>query len=203
MKIFTIENGEITDGAVVGTFSLKAGIKIPAIIVGQEGRGRQLGVLPVQLLPDSYKVWQEKGEVKIVSAEVGQTKAGKPKLFEKEESGTEGKVICVFNTQIGFRGGNSHTGDRTGEYRVDVWGDKIPSFHPFPGEWLTKGVIAQGDAGRMGSGEQGVAVVPKNVVFRTGYSGRLYGNPSAHYYLWDGEQLLVATWDERQIADLF
>jgi hypothetical protein len=55
----------------------------------------------------------------------------------------------------------------------------------------------------MGSGEQIVALMSKNVVFRTGYSGRLYGAPSAHYYMWDGEKLLVATWDERVAADLF
>jgi hypothetical protein len=41
----------------------------------------------------------------------------------------------------------------------------------------------------MGSGSQYIATMPKDVVFRTSYSGRLYGAPSAHYYVWTGERL--------------
>src|SRR5690606_38823678 len=220
MKIFTIRNGEISEGARVESFTLKgAGISIPAIIIGEEGRGRRLGVLPVQLLPSTYEEWQQKGNVYIRFAEVGTTKAGKPKLLQTENADTLEKCICVFRTEIGFRGGNSHTGDRKEEYwvldylwRADLSAlGKDPSakytkeeamqlteelnalkntkhawycvfnkkceFHPFPGEVLCEGIIAQGAAGRMGSGSQLVAVMPANVVFRTGYSGRLYGEP--------------------------
>ncbi len=56
MKVFTIASGEVTEGARVDSFTLKgAGVTIPAIIVGEEGRGRKLGIVPVQLLPNSYK----------------------------------------------------------------------------------------------------------------------------------------------------
>lgn len=203
-KIFTVSSGSVSEGATVGKLTLKgAGIDIPAIIVGEEGRGRSRGVLPVQLPNGLYKEWQEKGSVTVNAAEVGQTKAGKPKLFVKNGADTDEKIIVVFRTKIGFRGGNSHTGDRTGETEKDMWGDERPKFHPFPGETLVSGVIAQGAAGRMGSGEQLVAVMPKDIVFRTGYSGRLYGGPSAHYYKWDGQQLLALTWDERVASDLF
>ena len=66
MKIFTIENGKVTEGARVDTFTLKsAGVSIPAILIGEEGRGRKLGVLPVQLLPEQYKEWLEKGRTRI------------------------------------------------------------------------------------------------------------------------------------------
>ena len=202
-KVFTIVSGEVSEGATVERFFLKgAGINIPAILVGEEGRGRQLGVVPVQLTAQQYEEWKEKGFVIIRAAEVGQTKAGKPKLFAKENADTDEKIICVFRTKIGFRGGNSHTGDRIGTTK-DSWGDEHPVFAPFPGEILVKGVIAQGIAGRMGAGEQLVAVMPKGVVFRTGYSGRLYGEPAAHYYIWTGRLLLAATWEERQAADLF
>jgi hypothetical protein len=68
---------------------------------------------------------------------------------------------------------------------------------------LVRGICANGDAGKMASGEQLVAVMPRGVVFRTYYSGRLYGDPSAHYYVWTGMELLSATWDERAIGDLF
>ena len=115
MKIFTIESGNVTEGIRVDSFTLKgAGITIPAILVGEEGRGRRLGVLPVQLLPSSYKEWQEEGTVSIHSAKVGETRAGKPKLLETSGITDAEKCICVFRTKIGFRGGNSHTGDRDG-----------------------------------------------------------------------------------------
>jgi len=45
--------------------------------------------------------------------------------------------------------------------------------------------------------------MPKGVVFRTGYSGRLYGAPAAHYYVFDGEKILAATWEERMLTELF
>lgn len=251
MKAFTIRSGEVSLGAKVEAFQLSgAGVTIPAILVGEEGRGRKLGVLPVHLLPDRYKEWQEKGEVVITAATVGQTKAGKPKLIEVSEVTDTGRCICVFRTQIGFRGSNRHTGDRAREYyvldyfarsvaseagipikeeytgeevleyariflrtkypdedpndfRPDAGFERRLEFHPFPGEVLCEGVIAQGDAGRMGSGKQLVAVMPAGIVFRTGYNGRLYGAPAAHYYIFRDGQILPATWKERQIADIF
>ena len=234
MKIFTVKSGEVTEGARVDSFTLNgAGVTIPAILVGEEGRGRKLGVLPVGLLPDTYTEWEKEGHVYINFAKIGTTKAGKPKLFQTENADTLEKCICVFRTMIGFRGGNSHTGDRKGEYWTPNWflgreylkekytkdeAVKIAEelnyswdvafsrkleFHPFPGGILCEGVIAQGDAGRMGWGMQLVAVMPANIVFRTGYSGRLYGAPSAHYYIYRNGQLLSATWQEREVADIF
>ena len=202
MKLFTIER-KVAEGVRVDTFKLKGvGMEIPAIIIGEEGRGRKLGVLPVQLLPEQYKEWQEKGRTQINFAEIGTTKAGKPKLFQTEDADTTEKCICVFRTMIGFRGGNSHTGDRNGTEKTS-WGKEYPTFHPFPGEILCEGIIAQGDAGRMGSGKQLVAVMPAGIVFRTGYSGRLYGAPSAHYYIYRDGQLLSATWEEREMTEIF
>lgn len=193
MKIFTVANGDVTEGARVDSFTLRgAGVSIPAIIIGEEGRGRELGVLPVELLPDTYAEWKEKGKTHIHFAKIGTTRAGKPKLFQTEDADTLEKCICVFRTEIGFRGGNSHTGDRFGD-----------EFLPFPGEILCEGIIAQGQAGRMGSGRQLVAVMPEDIVFRTGYSGRLYGAPRAHYYLFRDGQILSATWEEREVSDIF
>jgi len=203
-KIFTVENGKVTEGVRIDSFTLKgAGVTIPVILVGEEGRGRKLGVLPVQLLPSSYKEWQEEGHVYIRFAEVGTTKAGKPKLFQVEYADTTEKCICVFRTRIGYRGGNSHTGDRDGGMKRDYWGEERPTFHPFPGEILCDGIIAQGAAGRMGGGRQLIAIMPAGIVFRTGYSGRLYGAPAAHYYIFRGGQILSATWEEREVAEIF
>ena len=204
MKIYTVENGRISEGATVDTFKLsKAEISIPAILVGEEGRGRRLGVLPVQLLPEKYKEWQEGKDIMIYSAEVGETKAGKPKLIESSGIADTEKCICVFRTRIGYRGANEHTGDRDGGTEEDFWGAEHPTFLPFPGEVLCEGIVAQGDAGRMGSGSQLVAVMPANIVFRTAYHGRLYGEPPEHYYLFRDGQLLSATWEEREVAEIF
>ncbi|MBU4580285.1 hypothetical protein KKB43_04690 [Patescibacteria group bacterium] len=203
LKVFTVASGKVTEGIVVEKLSLKnAGVDIPAIIIGEEGRGRERSVLPVQLTDSQYKEWQEKGQVTIFFAEIGKTKAEKPKLFAKYSANTDEKIVCVFRTKIGYRGGNSHTGDRI--YNLpDERGDANPVFGPFPGEKLASGSIAQGSAGRMGSGEQLAAMMPKDTIFRTGYSGRLYGGPGAHYYKWDGQKLLSLTWDERVASDLF
>ena len=248
LKVFTVCEGKVQEYAIVEKYTIQgAGIAIPAILIGEKGRGRQLGVLPVELLPHQKQEWEEKGRTTIYAARIAQTKSGRPKLISTETHDTTEKIIVVFRTPIGFRGSNSHTGDRIEEYftieplfietasKIGVpikdrytaeevreysplimrahYGDGEYAwnagfrphykFAPFPGEIIVEGVIAQGDAGYMGSGHQYVSVIPRGVVFRTGYSGRLYGKPAAHYYIWNGERLLSATWEERQISDLF
>lgn len=68
---------------------------------------------------------------------------------------------------------------------------------------MCEGIIAQGEAGRMGSGSQIIAVMPADTVFRTGYSGRLYGDPAEHYYIFRDRQILSATLEEREVTDIF
>lgn len=244
MKIFTIKSGEVEEGVRIDSFTLKgASVSIPAIIIGEEGRGRMLGAFPVQLLPEQYKEWKENGYTYIYSAQVGETKSGKPKFFQTETEAvdTTEQCICIFRTKIGYRGWNDHTGELIEEYWTPDWywksdirnlgeelKEKYPieeameiakklssvyqwddiferkrEFHSFPGEILCKGVIAQGEAGRMGSGEQLVAIMPANTVFRTGYGGKLYGYPSEHYYIFRDGELLSATWEEREVSDIF
>jgi hypothetical protein len=250
-RVFEVESGQANQGARIDSVHLKGpGVDISAIVIGEEGRGRSLGIVPVDHPPmadcphrrdpggvslpaaDSDKSEPpcpkcgvamprtgfvsmgrkspvhptDEGSVlsRLSFAEIGQTRTGNPKLTSKSGATTDEQIIVVFRTHIGYRGGNSHTGDRTGEMATDTWGDEYPkSFHPFPGTVISKGTIAQGTAGRMGAGDQFVALIPKGVVFRTGYSGRLYGGPQAHYYTWDGENLLAATWEERSVSDLF
>lgn len=228
MKVFTINLGEVFEGAAVESLTLKgAGISIPAIIVGEEGRGSSRGVLPVQgATPDPEK---EGTFLPLMYATLGSTRTGNPKLFACDPSPAPAdEILVVFRTHIGFRGSNNHTGDRAGwkcrRFSCDASGTDLITpevcpvcgagkeysidspervFAPFPGQILVSGVISQGAAGRMGSGQQHVAVIPKNVVFRTAYGGRLYGRPSAHYYRWDGSALISVTWDERIASDVF
>lgn len=200
MQLFTISSGTVEPGVLVGTFTT-TNFTIPAVMVGEDGRGRAKGVLPVALTNEAYAVWKEKGSVTIQYANVGLTQKGLPKLFQTEKNETdEHGFLAVFETKIGFRGGNSHTGDRDLEKSTD---EKL-EFLPFPATTtLVTGIISQGAAGNMGSGQQPICIMPFNVVFRTGYSGRMYGNPRAHYYMHNGVKLMSATYEERQLSDLF
>ena len=243
MKIFTIDKGS-REGVEIETFEIKSGdIKIPAILIGESGRGRKLGVLPVQLSPENYKKWQEGEKVNIFASKIGETKSGRPKLIEVDASTTtDENVIIVLRTQIGFRGHNTHTGDVASQwweldrYFIDkIKNNEMPlknkysnkeknNYHKilkqvcpgedyyfierftwkdFPGDIICKGQIAQGDAGYAGRGDQYVAVISKNTVFRTAYTGRLYGQPKEHYYVFKEGNVLYATWDERTLTDIF
>lgn len=203
-KVLTLNAGKVVEGASVGRLQLKgAGIEIPALIIGERGRGRRSGVLPVSLNKDQREKWEAQEDVRIGAAVLGRTRAGKVKLLERSEAKADDHFIAVLRTYIGYRGSNSHTGDRTGEYKKNTWGEEIPEFYPFPGVTLEEGVIAQGAAGRAGSGRQLISLIPKDTVFRTGYSGRLYGDPASHYYQFKGSRVLSATWDERSLSDIF
>jgi len=259
-SVYTVNSGTVTAGAVIEPLRLKgAGIEIPAVIVGEEGRGRELGVVPVANPPRvpcprrGQDVWGPSGRCdecstplgepregsstrshpdagmafgRLMAAELGQTKAGRPKFLSRDLPTSADCIIAVFVTRTGFRGSNAHTGDRAGwkcgnyaclttgrDAVVPVactrcgatgsWDGPRQTFEKFPGEIIARGRIAQGAAGRMSSGEQIIALMPRGAVFRTAYSGRLYGAPSSHYYKWDGKQVLAATWEERAAADLF
>lgn len=185
--VFTVSDGVVERGATVEAFTLSSGIQIAAVLVGERGRGRKIGALAVR------------GEAPakpytLLSAEVGLTQRGNPRLIFKPVV-SDAAAIVVMRTPIGFRGGNAHTGDRL---------DGGMGYRPFPvTEILADGIIAQGDAGNMGSGSQLIAVMPKGVVFRTAYSGRRYDAPTSHYYVFDGESIRVATWEERLMSDFF
>ncbi|MBI2463225.1 MAG: hypothetical protein HYV65_03260 [Candidatus Spechtbacteria bacterium] len=199
-----------------------------------------------------------------MAARIGTTRNGAPKLIAVDDraSLSEDAVIVVLPTPIGYRGGNSHTGDRgevscpsrgqvannygtrrhkdaDGYYTEDeaadcaacgvdvtlvtstkgaIWGGPStyahpdagvlpstpanPTFLPFPGQILARGRIAQGDAGNMGSGEQFAVLMSAGAVFRTTYSGRLYGGPKSHYYhvATDASGVEAATWEDRDLA---
>jgi len=228
MKVFTVSNGKVEVGAKVESLRLfGAGVEIPAIIIGESGRGRSLGVLPVAGVPN---IPSSEGETfaRLMTATVGTTRSGAPKLIAADDPGDESGVIIVFRTEPGYRGRSSHTGDRSGwkcrtngcdgagtdrvppaACPVCGSGDRfeveapIPVFADWPGKNLVRGYVAQGAAGRAGGGEQLVSIMPRGVVFRTFYGGRLYGKPPSHYYLFDGNVVLSATWEDRMVSDAF
>lgn len=193
-RVFTINRGT-QDGAYVERHKLANGTMIPVIRVGEEGRGRRLGLINIALNNDSLNKFNEGTNFKVYAVTLGTTKTGKPKFFEADVSNAcEDEAILVMPTHIGFRGNNRHTGDRID---LAVEGE----FKPFPGEVLAEGVIAEGAAGRAGAGYQYIAKVPKGEVFRTAYGGRMYGRPSNHYYLFTGTEVLCQTWSDREASD--
>lgn len=253
-KVFTLEIGQqvkVEPGARIDRVQIGHSIEVDAICVGEQGRGRSRGILPVSEVPmvpcphtglepyftsdlcpscgveytrrfDGKRTHPDKGEVKgkLMAASLGKTKSG-PRLETAEAPTTDSHAILVLRTQIGFRGSNAHTGDRSGwscKCGAEGLQTEIASclacgaglgkgagylFHPFPGEVLAKGTIAQGDAGGMGSGEQIIALLPKGAVFRVKLTGRMYGHPEVRYGVYDGNIVHVLTPEERLLADLF
>jgi hypothetical protein len=218
MKIFTTRDGKCHEGTFVYPHELTgAGISIPVVRIGEAGRGRRMGILPVETLgpvqdtpADPYRVY---------CGRMSTTKRGAPKLIETERC-SDSSALVAMREPIGFRGSNSFTGDLAG------WGCKrcsalgeggLPSSCPkcnslsgpqakclaFPGEIIVEGRIAEGAAGYAGAGRQLIAVVRPGDIWSVGYSGRRYSAPNRRYYRYDGEALISMTWGERLASDLF
>ena len=192
MKLYTIIESTIIDGITIEKKELKgAGIVIPTIIVGERGRGSQEGIMPVDLLPESSAKFQKNGQVSIKFGNLGKTRKELPKLIETIEVDKEDNFCLIkFSTPIGFRGCNSHTGEPLNE-ALDT-----KEYAQFPGQILIRGIISQGAAGNMGSGEQLIALMPKNMIFRIHIGGRRYGHPHEYRGLWDGTQIMCLPLEE-------
>ena len=163
MKIYTIDRCGISNFVKVESRFLPDGRKIPAFVLGEEGRGRKLVFVPVTLAPASQQKWERDGWAAVEDVKVGVNKKGYIHLFELDKPSEEDEYIIVFLGWIGFRGHNSLTdcdGNRLG-------GDTV----------LAEGIIAQGEAGRMGWGSQWLLRVKVGDRFRYKVTGRLYGDP--------------------------
>jgi len=213
-KVFSIGRGVqdgLQEGALVEEYPLSTGVVIPVLAVGEQGRGRELGILPVSGAKPSDQ---------LVAADVVEV-SGRSKLVAADEATNKEATIVVLHTMTGFRGSNAHTGDVIGwrcrsrnctgpremhpvEF-LDVIPEKCPDcgwhtemvYAPRPGKVLARGVIAEGAAGRAGSGEQFILLLPRDEVLRTAYTGRLYGGPEEHYLWFDGEKIIRLTCEER------
>lgn len=225
MKIFTVQKDSIKAGAKVEKIALKgAGIEILAVTIGEEGRGRKRELLPV----DPRAVVETPQGLVIEAASVGKTQSGKPRL-NAATSDEDHACIVVMRTSIGFRGSNTHRGDRATlawscecgasaterplENPLEGGGMTCPTcgrvvkkdytFHPFPGQVLAHGIIAEGIAGWAGAGDQYIVVMPRGVVWRVGLMGRLYGSPDTYYYMFDGDTIRCVTGILRDTVEIF
>jgi hypothetical protein len=133
------------------------------------------------------------------------------RLFAESRATVSDHALVVFETPIGHHGTNSHSGDRcgwrchcgaTGDDLVPppfcpvcgepgYWGWPTICYLPFPGKVLAQGRVVSEAGGKTRGGRQIVALIPQSVVFRTGYTGHMFGGvPAEYYYLWDSEHLI-------------
>jgi hypothetical protein len=212
MLVFEIAGKEVRTGAVLA--HVAGGL---AIVVGETGRGRQAGMLPVVSQTETERIET------VTLADANGSTIG----VASDPVTSSGAALLVMRSSIGYRGGNQHHGDLDGEpcahagrywnedvapvdgccplcgVEVGVYSSKHPParYLPFPGEVLATGRIAQGTAGRMGSGEQLIAVMPRGVWFGVTRSGRLYGAPARFWYRFNGETVEVYTDQERRVLE--
>ena len=200
MKVVTIDEG-VSSGAKVVTTELKNGTKLPVLAVGENGRGRKFTYAVVDLALENQKAFKADGCCYVGNLRQTSTKAGGLKFVEDYTANDDG-YLAVFRTSFGFRGSNGHFGDWNGE-PFDSDEPKGSNCFRLPGEVLMRGVIADGAAGSMASGEQLVVKLPFGAIIRVGYSGRRYGKPTAYYYNFTKDEVIMATWEERQQTDIF
>ncbi|MCM8827636.1 MAG: hypothetical protein NC904_09015 [Candidatus Omnitrophica bacterium] len=165
MKVFTLNDDlSVSEGAKIVKKNLKNDITLDAVLIGQEGRGRELGVIPVQLLTP----WDGEGERRIKNVKLGTTQSGHPKFLEVEND-NDTDIVIVARTPIGFRGGNKHLLDI-----IEITPESV-----FPNlKVISWGIIAQGIAGYMGSGYQFVWQITPPIEIKIKLEGRLYGRPA-------------------------
>lgn len=171
MKCFTVRKGNVKEGIAVENFELTSGVVIPAVLLGEQGRGRSLAVVPVEGVPAGERIY---------NARLGVTRSGRPKLIATDN--TEDNVLVAFMESIGFRGGNHYE-------------------FPPEAQVVATGRIAQGDAGYVGAGEQHLVVLPNYARVRVGYSGRLYGAPRAYIYLVKGTAIYAVPEEHEDLLD--
>ena len=76
----------------------------------------------------------------------------------------------------------------------------LRTYHDFPGQILVDGIIAKGDEGLYQPGTQLIALMPRDVWFRTSFWPD--HNPDDKYYLWDGNQMVSTSASARELFDI-
>lgn len=184
--VFMAAAGRVEFHAYVGVYR-GTDYGIHAILVGEEGRGRKLGVLPVAGEFETRAPTPGNPAVGLVrAAQIGETRSGSAKLIAVPAPDTDEAAIVVFQTAIGFRGDNAHQGMNGAD---------------LPGRILVDGRIAQGQAGAMGSGRQIVLLLPKDEVVHVHIGGRMYGEPRDWYYVFNGTAIIARTTEQLRVVD--
>jgi hypothetical protein len=179
----------------------------PHIAVGEAGRGRTLARMPVTLelaTKNPAETDPSGGQVSLLTeAKVMRSSDGKTIVAR---AGTYPDQRCLVHLVYdpGFRGNcnwevlEPATQNwyaigwvKSGSDPVDiVLNNSLVII-------IVSGNKAWGDAGRMGSSEEHLAILKPGAVIRFTRTGRTYGAPKVLLMMWDGENFSVETPDER------
>jgi len=148
------------------------------IPLGEDGRGRTLTRVPVGGKFSSSLVQEKDGEEELTLFECGviRTKE-KGTLLVVEGQPEDKRALVQLYCYEGFRGSNSY---ELGEGVTE----------------LARGTHAQGDAGRMGSGDEILVVMEPGSKIKAHRTGRTYGAPGKFVFLFTGEGVEVMTPEE-------
>lgn len=139
--------------------------------VGEAGRGRRL--TRVALGSRDFEVVPEV----LARASAIRTRAKGTVLLVQEKDGDTRRALVLLAVPMGYRGGTAWDG------LDDV-------------TILAEGTVADGAAGRMGSYQEYLAILPPGARLVCRRYGRLYGAPAQVHVYWTGEELRVGTADE-------
>lgn len=162
-RIFTVNEKEVNNGALVSSFRLSNGKFIRAIVIGNNGENERAGVIPVSGLSSSDGL--------VRSVDIGETRSGKIKFINSENGKIETSWTIVVCVPSFFRSKNIYTGkmcsgkEKNIEDSVSFRGKK---FLPFPGRILSRSFFKTNNGLLR---ENIVAMIPDGSVFHMGFDG--------------------------------
>lgn len=184
MFIYTVSGNKIEVGAVVEQIEMPT-YSVTAIQIGEDGRGRKRGFLVCAFKPGH-----------ITQACLTKTNSGAWKLasygIDKEDH-----CIVVFKTPMGMSGSNDYRGDEILVKELDMFGKQKTAFRPFPGKYVSKGMVADGVAGSCSSGGQFVCLVKYGEIVRVEVNGRHNDNDDIRYFIFTKGGVQMVTKKER------
>ena len=189
MKIFECSFSGVKEGAVVSQHH-----NLPAIVIGEEGRGREIGYVFVKGAKPKEKVLS--GDLTFVNHV--------PVIMVGNENETKhDEVVVVARTKMGFRGHGYLRGRHLGwRLQYDFVGLDVSEVYPteeaaedaaieerkrgkylkvvaafdkYEPPILAMGTVADGMAGNMGSATQVIFIAKEGEKFSLYRTGRLYG----------------------------
>lgn len=147
------------------------GAPYPHVEVGEAGRGRVMA--RVALGARDFEVPPKV----LTHASAIRTRAKGTVLLVQEKDGDTRRALVLLAVPMGYRGGTAWDGL-----------DEVTI--------LAEGTVAEGAAGRMGSYQEYLAILPPGARLVCHRHGRLYGDPAQVHVHWTGEELRVGAMDE-------
>jgi hypothetical protein len=177
-KVFTIDRNGITEGARCQKFELKTGVIIDAILLGEKGEGRDLGVVPVNKLPEETTLvkYAEKSEKK-------------SSLFYK----TEEQYISSEDKESAFVFVLPSLSPKQFVEITSGMMDNRGVYKRLSCPIYSSGKVAVGEAGRNGWGHQIFLELPTGYILRVARYGKIKPEEDEElFYMFDGKQLLCS-----------